>query len=162
MAEDLLLMTKTQDLNLTTEQLQAVGNAEFIFEPFKNDIQFDNFGQIRTTSLVSKLSQNVIKLLLTDIGQNIEDYLYGTRLNGLIGNKINSALYTEIIDTITNALNKYNELNYTNEESDEFLDSITDVNLFGDEKDPRAMYIRINLLTESGKDVKLSIPLDYQ
>lgn len=59
---------------------------------FVQDIGYNDFGEIEKAEGHEKLSQRVLKTLLTKIGSSPEDLNYGSSLNTFIGSNINIAL----------------------------------------------------------------------
>lgn len=158
MPEDIYLVTKSNKADASSDYLRAIGGADYVLEMYKNDIQFDSFGKIVVATGTDKLVQGIIKVVLTELGFNPEDTSYGSNLAGGIGSKIGSISYTDITDGISAALEKYNALNSDNDNSDEFIETIDSIDVYGDENDPRIIYVKISVTTESGKIVSVGVP----
>lgn len=158
MPQDLAVLSRVIRSQLTPAELEAVGNADFYFTVFNNDIQFDSFGLINTITGTGKLAQAALKALLTDLGTHAEDTLYGSSLYQYLGMKNGQEMYSNITNGIANCLREYNALNMDNNESDEFIESITGINIYSDANDPRKVTIKVSITAESGKLLNVDFP----
>lgn len=73
-------------------------------EGFYFDITFNKKGEPNFINKEPKLAQDVIKILLTRIFENLFIMRYGTTLKDIIGTKINLLFFDEIRTTIARAL----------------------------------------------------------
>ena len=159
MPEDIAILTLVNKAALSEAERQALGDADYSFEPFGNDIQFDSFGRLLVFSGVNKLAQSSLKILLSNLGESAEDLDYGSLLDSYVGEKFSQGLYTNVTNSVADSLKHYNALNMDNDASDEFIETIDNVEVFGDTEDPRKMRIKVSITTESGKSMGLSLPL---
>lgn len=158
MPRDLAILAKFDPYERSIDIIRTVGKTDFVFSVYDNDVQFDTSRQMRVVEGTDKLVQNVLKILLTQKGENLEDPDYG--MNGLnsIGDKIMPEHYAAIRSGIVNALGYYNQLNLDNPNQDEVIGSVAEVKVVRDETDPRAILIYVSLVTGSGKTVKITVP----
>lgn len=159
MPDDIAILTRVNKSQLTDAELLALSGADYTFQPFNNDFQFDSYGLIVTYSGVDKLSQSVLKALLTNVGEHAEDIEYGSALDSHIGGKVNQAMYTNLTNSVADCLKHYNSLNMDNDSSDEFIETIDNVEVFGEVNEPRQMTIKVHLTTESGKALNMEFPV---
>src|SRR3990172_2954201 len=115
MPYDLALLTKVDKSTLTSAELAAIGNSDYIFEMYSNDIQFDDLGLLLETDSTQKLVQSVLKIILTDTGSGPEDGAYGSILSSLIGQKITQSTFTDITDAVIQSIRHYDDINVDNE-----------------------------------------------
>ena len=100
------------DLQLTTlvnPNIQSIPpqqpGVQSYFGENSNDLQFDSSNDIALVSGLDETTQDVQKILLTEQGANPSFPLYGTTIQGLIGNKMNPATISGTVqDQITTAL----------------------------------------------------------
>lgn len=77
---------------------------------YVNDINFDGTGALMKATGTQKLIQRVIKTLLTRIGNQSEDYLYGSSLDDLIGATLDNTTLVTIQKSIYEAVNYLMEI----------------------------------------------------
>ena len=159
MPEDIAILSKVNKGNLSAAELQALAGADYVFEPYSNDLQFDSYGLVTVYSGTSKLAQSVLKALLTEVGEHAEDSLYGSELNSHMGDKMGQGLYTNLTNSVADCLKHYNALNIDNDESDEFIETIDNVEVFSPTGEPRQLTMKVHLTTESGKPMNMEFPV---
>jgi phage baseplate assembly protein W len=158
MPEDIAIMADVNQVVLSPEVRAALGTTQYVFSSYNNDLQFDQSGKIILMSGAEKLSQSTIKVLLTEQGSAAEDTQYGAQLAALLGNKITNDVYTNLVDTIQQAIIHYNEINGDNDSSDEYVDTIDEIEVSSDSKDPRIIVIKIKMTNEAGEQISLTVP----
>ena len=100
---DLQLSTSVNP-NIQSVPPQQSGVVSYFSEGM-NDLQFDSSNDIALVSGLDETIQDVQKVLLTEQGANPSFPLYGTTLQGLIGNKMNPATISGTVqEQITTAL----------------------------------------------------------
>jgi hypothetical protein len=156
MPYDLALVTRVDKASLSEEMLASLGNVDYIFEMYGNDIQFENGLLLETTSS-PKLVQSVIKGLLTDEGSHAEDVEYGSTLNALIGSKITSSTYANLVDSVVRFIGHYDDINSDNDSSDEYIDVFEKMDVTPDPTDPRRLFVRIQMTSESGTTINVAV-----
>lgn len=81
------------------------GNAPFYFGEASNDLQIGSNQDFTLVMGLDETTQDVQKILLTEQGANTSFPLYGTILQGLIGEKMNiNSISGNVQDQITTAL----------------------------------------------------------
>jgi len=158
MPRDISLLSQLKINERTEGFLKAVGETDFIFEVFNNDVQFDSVGGVVMTEGTAKLSQGIIRSIITPIGSNIEDPRFGSDIGGLIGEKLDQEQFARARTEVIDSLIHYNELNVDNPNSDEVIETIDELQILQDLDDPRTMKIVIGVTTESGKALKVEVP----
>jgi len=155
---DLAIIKALDKTGKTEDELRGVGATDFIFSPFDNDIYFDELRQVRTMEGTAKLVQSVLRIILTDRGDILEDSQWGSEVNTRIGEKFNTEKFANTRQSIIDALKHYNEINFDNSDSDEVIDTIDELRIVQDLDDPRTMRIIVGFTTESGKGIRVIVP----
>jgi phage baseplate assembly protein W len=158
MAFDLSIMRPFDPAGDTEANIRGTGNTNFIWESHENDIQIDALNQIITVDGTTRLSQSIMKIILTAKGQALEDPEYGTSLVEQIGEKLDTARFASIQSDIVDALIRYNTIQADNPNSDEVIEVIEEVRVVQDIDEPRALRIRVSVTTESGKTLGVAVP----
>ena len=158
MPQDVAILARFDPYGRPTELIKAVGKTDFVFSVYDNDLQFTNARQLRTVEGTDKLVQGILKILLTKKGENFEDGEYGMVGLDDIGGKISQEHYATIRTGIVDALSYYNQLNLDNDNNDEIIGDINEVKIVRDDTDPRVFLIYISLVTNSGKQVRVTVP----
>jgi hypothetical protein len=167
MADDIYILTKLDMTDLSKDAQRALGSTVFKFEPYENDIQFDMVKKVRMASGVDKLIQSVMRIILTNKGEYIEDGGWGADMQAQIGGKVDHNRFATLRQNIIDALIHYNEVNSDNPNSDEVINTIDDLRVVSgliDKdivpgfNDPRALRIYLAFTTESGKGVRVTVP----
>lgn len=79
--------------------------SEFFFGEASNDLQIGPNNDFTLVSSLTETIQDVEKILLTEQGANVQFPLYGTQLQGLIGNKVNpNIISSKVQEQITDGL----------------------------------------------------------
>jgi hypothetical protein len=114
------------------------------------DIYIDRIGRIATISGKNKVSQQILKALMTLQGTNLYDESYGSVASNLIGTKIDSYIAASLQFSILDCLTKLMETQQANNlPDDETISSISDVNAERDSIDPRKININITVMLQS-------------
>ena len=158
MPNDIAIFAPFNKKGMSNDQLRGASNTNFIFQPFENDLQFDQLKHLRTVTGVTKLVQSILRMLLTDTGSYFEDSEWGSEVNNRIGEKFDSEKYATAEQSIIDALKHYNEINKDNPNSDEVISTIDELRVVKDLDDPRKLRIYIGITTESGQSFKVSVP----
>jgi hypothetical protein len=99
-----LQLTTFVNPNIESVPPQQPGVSTY-FSDGMNDLQIDSSNDFALVSGLSETTQDVQKILMTEQGTNVIFPLYGTTLQGLIGNKTNiNSASGQIQDQITTAL----------------------------------------------------------
>lgn len=111
------------------------------------DMGINPYGKLIETTGSAKLKQEIIKILLTTLGNNDFDSLYGSALNNLIGEELSTYTSTLIQKYISDAMqyltNKQTGLDLTDEER--FL-RIDQINVVQDVEDYTVINIQLIVL----------------
>jgi len=158
MAYDLAIMMPIDRAALPEGFQLAVGETDYVIQPFENDFQFDRLKRMMTVSGTRKLVQSILRIMLTENGEYIEDQYWGAGIGGLIGSKLDSDKYAKATERITEALKHYNAINSDNPNSDEIISTIDELRVVQDLDDPRTMRVVLGITTESGKSIRVSVP----
>ena len=110
------------DLKLSTKKIPGIdpippqiGHPSEFFGEQSNDIQLDTVNDFALVSGSEKLKQDINKILMTEIGKNINFEIYGTALQSAIGKKVN---FDEIRATIrSNVESSLEVLLYVNQDN---------------------------------------------
>lgn len=159
MPEDIGIMTDVATALLEENVRRALGATKYVFSSYDNDLQFDASGKIRMFTGKEKLVQSALKILLTDLGTAAEDQVYGTTLAAYLGGKMTQDAYTDLVDTVQQAIIHYNDLNSENENSDEYVDTIDQITVSASETDPRILVLVVKMTNEAGNPVDISVPM---
>lgn len=155
---DVAILAKFDPIGRSTDLIKAVGKTDFVFSVYNNDLQFNSAKQLRPIEGADKLVQGVLKILLTQKGENFEDSEYGMEAVSGIGDKLVSEHYASLRSGVVNALAYYNQLNLDNPNNDEIIGEVKEVKVVRDDVDPRMILIYISVVTASGKAVKITVP----
>lgn len=123
-------------------------------------------GEATLVTALDKLTQDVLKIIITEIGTVKLHSWYGTNLNSSAVGSVNSKgfLKAEITRSVSQALNNLKMLQEQNERAGQILspreviariDNIEAI----DTTDPRQLIINIMLTTRAGVKITESLPL---
>lgn len=124
------------------------------------DIVFSSLGELQTVEGIDKLTQDIVKMLLTTIGSNPYHEWYGSLLTedvvGLYGDI--RTLQRNAESTISEALENMAALqaqqkSYQNVTAQESIGAITNVSVERDPTDPRQWIVRVSVLSKSLSEV---------
>ena len=147
------------DLKIVTRQIPNVepnppqpSNPSEYFGEQSNDIQLSVVNDFATISGIDKLKQDLNKVLLTELGQNINFEIYGTEINGLVGTKVGfDELRARIRDQVKQALQVLELLNRENTNDDEVPDRF--LSLAVEKLDNDRFEVQVGVVTRSGKSL---------
>lgn len=151
MAFDLFLRASTvADPSLLLQYPGAT--TPFIFAEGGNDLQVDVNSDLKTVEGTDRLSQDIVKILITERGTNLELPLYGANLQSLIGQKMDTAfLQGQILNEVTDCLLILQALNQFNPDLDQQIKTLQTIQI--DLSSPTQLTIHLTVLTVSGKVV---------
>lgn len=154
MPEDLKLITK-RDLSIPPDPVTQNIESEF-FGDRSNDLQLSTRNDFDTVTGITKLRQDINKILLTVRGTNTNFTLYGTALQDLVGNKVNfQVIQAKVRDEVIGALQVLQFVNKENPNPDERPDilEILEVNLLSSNE----VQVQLSVITVSGKRISSNI-----
>ena len=130
----------------------------------KGDIKIDKTGEVSVVTSNSKLRQDIIKILLTETGDNKFHPDYGSEVGSLkIGSTSDARLVEADLNTSANkALRNLMALQRSQSRRQqlspgEVIVQILDVSVVKDELDPRMYNIFVSVLTQALDEVKSNI-----
>tara|TARA_A100001011_G_C14259991_1_gene821914 strand:+ start:868 stop:1299 length:432 start_codon:yes stop_codon:yes gene_type:complete len=130
----------------------------------KGDIKIDKTGEVSLVSSNSKLRQDIIKILLTETGDNKFHPDYGSQVGSLkIGSTSDARLVESDLNTSANkALRNLMSLQRAQSRRQqlspgEVIVQVLDVSVTRDELDPRMYNIFVSVLTQALDEVKSNI-----
>ena len=130
----------------------------------KGDIKIDKTGEVSVVSSNSKLRQDIIKILLTETGDNKFHPDYGSQVGSLkIGSTSDARLVEADLNTSANkALRNLMALQRSQSRRQklspgEVIVQVLDVSVARDELDPRMYNIFVSVLTQALDQVKSNI-----
>lgn len=147
------------DLKLTTIKVPGIdpvppqiGNPSDYFGEQSNDIQLDTVGDFALVSGLTKLKQDINKILMTEIGQNKNFEIYGTSIQAAIGKKVNfDEIRATIRSSIESALEVLLYVNSDNTNDDEIPDILESISV---EEIALGQYeVRLSVITRAGNRV---------
>lgn len=147
------------DLKLSTKRIPGIdpvpyqiGNPSEYFGEQTNDLQLNSINDFDITSGLTKLKQDINKILMTEIGKNSNFTIYGTELQTAIGKKANFDEIRAIIrSSIESALEVLLFVNTDNTNEDEIPDVLESISV---EEISLGQYeVRISVIARSGKRV---------
>lgn len=125
------------------------------------DVIYGTTGDLVITVTAKKIVQRVIKALLTTIGKNITDPLYGSDLPSLIGQEID--LFTAVRiqkavqDTVTHLIDLQTQEDLSDEET---IQGISSMNVYADDTDPSLYYLSIEVIDGKGNKIPVTFSLN--
>ena len=166
MPKDIAILKFIDKPALDALVVKSTGNTSYTWEAYENDIQIDGLHQMIYVEGVTKLAQGIFKIVLTPKGSLAVDPEYGTNLQETLENgkvflgsaSSQSNQFNNIQTEIINALKHYNLINQDNPDSDEVIETIEEVRVVQSLDEPRQLQIRIEVTTESGKTLRVSVP----
>ena len=156
MPDDLQLITRRAPGE--TANSLGLNTAPEYFGDQSNDIQFNTLNDLATVSGITKLKQDINKILLTVQGTNTNFQLYGTTLQNDIGNKTNfQVIQASVRDQVVGALQVLQYVNKENPNPDERLNLINFLQITQPSVD--TVLVTLAVTTDSGKTIPASIPI---
>jgi len=132
----------------------------FDLKLLKGDLVLNNSGQVKIVQRNSKIRQDILKILLTDIGENKFHYYYGCKAGKLnIGSVLDQEFHrAKIEESVMSSLKNLISLQsaqskYQYVSPAERILSISSVEAGRDETDPRMWNVFISVLTLEQEEV---------
>lgn len=127
----------------------------YIFAEEANDLQIDPSNDMFTIDGTDRLSQDIVKILITERGTNPELPLYGSNIQSLIGQKMDPTfLQGQLVNEITDCLLILQALNQFNPDLDQQIQLLQSVQV--DLTSSTQLTISLTVVTVSGKVVGTS------
>lgn len=128
------------------------GNPTRFFGEQSNDLQLNTVNDFETVSGIEKLKQDILKILLTERGTQVNFPLYGTTIQSLVGAKVNfTTVQARIKDEVIGALQVLQFVNKANPNLDERPETLEFLSVEQPAIDQ--IEIQLNVITESGKKI---------
>lgn len=122
-----------------------------------DDIEFDNVGRIFEVTSYGKVKQQLIKILLTVIGDNLYDSDYGSQISNSIGQKFTQYISANIQYSIYTAVQHLMKIQQENNlPADETIAELSSITV-EPTQDPRKLQLSIKVLTQDYKEVSTSL-----
>ena len=132
----------------------------------KGDLVLNNSGSLRIVERNSKLRQDILKILLTDIGENKYHQYYGCLAGRLdIGNILDQDFFkTRLEDSVKSAIKNLmilqrNQIKYQYVSPAETIVDISGVAAYRDKADPRMWSIFVSIITLEQDEITESITI---
>jgi hypothetical protein len=117
-----------------------------------NDLQLNAVNDLALVSGTEKLRQDLNKIFLTELGANRNFPIFGTILNGLVGEKVNfDAIRAKIRDEVQGALETMKFINEENPNDDEVPETFESLSV--EQLDLGKFEARVTVITRSGKRI---------
>lgn len=137
-------------------------------ESVVDDIAIDSTGKPKTVSNTGLLAQSVEKAIITAAGSNRYHRWVGSRLNTLIGTKVNDQdlLVSEIKSSIRESLDALQEVQIEHMQvnnqvvNDEVLGSVESIDVVFDVNDPSIIRVAVDYTSRSGLVVNFTQELE--
>jgi len=130
-----------------------------------NDIGFNQVGQLSNVRGINRVRQNVSKVLLTVIGNNVFNPNYGSTLSSAIGEKLTPTIFFKLQQTVVNAIQGLIEIQAQEVDTlpaDEIILGLNNININVNEQDPRLVDIVIEVLVGTFQPVTTNLQLRVQ
>lgn len=139
------------------KDINFLGTIDGVNHGNNNDLQYGPDGDFITTELSDRLKQDMTKILLTEVGENKVFSGYGAGLQTLISSGLSPEnVKGAIVNSVVYAFSYLNEMNKGFDDS-ERIKNINNIQIKYSTSDPRAIYIRIEVVDMSDKVVSLTI-----
>lgn len=132
----------------------------------KGDLVLNSNGALETVERSKKIRQDILKILLTDIGENKMHPYYGSKAGKLdIGSILSEDFFKNKLEqSIAEAINNLialqrNQSKYQYVSPAETLLSINSIEAYRDDNDPRMWSIFISLITLKQEEITESITI---
>jgi hypothetical protein len=157
-AVDLAIISPLDTKGLTVDQVRGTGFTKYIFQPYANDIQFDNLKLVRHFTGTEKLIQSLMRIIIQPKGSYFEDPEWGGTIDDQVGNKMDNERIANTRQSVIDSITHYNEVNADNPNSDEIVDTIDELRVVEDLDDPRVIRVYLGITTESGLSIGVTVP----
>jgi hypothetical protein len=123
-----------------------------------HDITYDPIGRLYTFEGKNKVSQQIIKVLLTVIGSNLFDDAYGSTLSTLLGKKIDAYLAAKLEQSVLDGLGHLQALQESMGVPDtERIIRVASIQAVKDSNDPRRIMITVTVTVATFQEVSTTI-----
>lgn len=127
-----------------------------------NDIVFNNVGKIKEVTGHGKVKQQLVKILLTVIGDNLYDSEYGSQISSSIGQKFTSYITANIQYSIYRAVQHLIKIQQENNLPDnETIIELSNIKV-EETKDVRSINLSISVITQDYQEVSTSLKFNLQ
>lgn len=124
------------------------------------DVHFDTANRVKLIEKREKIRQQLVKILLTNAGDNLLDSEYGCTLSDSIGQKINEYFAANLQFSIIEAINHLVDIqNNYNLPDTERITSVSDVTATQNADDPREINIVVKVTTADYEEVSTNFIL---
>lgn len=127
-----------------------------------NDIDFNNVGKVKEVTGYGKVKQQLVKILLTVIGDNLYDSEYGSQISSSIGQKFTAYITANIQYSIYTAVQHLIKIQQDNLLPDD--ETIIELSNIQVEKtnDVRALKLSISVITADYQEVSTSLKFNLK
>lgn len=132
---------------------------------FLRDVGFDQMGHLTSVRGVNRVRQNVSKIIMTVIGNNIFNPDYGSTLSAAIGEKLTPTIFFKLQQTVVTAIQALIEIQAQEVDTlpaDEIILGLNNINIGVNEVDPRLVDIVIEVLVGTFQPVTTNLQLRVQ
>jgi phage baseplate assembly protein W len=127
-----------------------------------SDIAFDNVGKLKTVTGYGKVKQQLLKILLTVIGDNLYDSDYGSQINNSIGQKFTTYTSANIQYSIYKAVQHLMKIQQENNlPANETIAELSNITV-EPTSDPRKLKLSINVITADAQEVSSGLTFNLQ
>lgn len=124
------------------------------------DIVVNNYGEVQIVENLDKLKQDVAKILLTQLGENVYHSWYGSQLTAAVIGRATTAriIARDAEFAISNSLDnlaslQIEQMSFQSLSPQEVIASISDLVVEQELSDPRQWNISLTVLSRSGTEV---------
>lgn len=149
------LAIATQNIGDITQQ--GLGNSRYVFSIGYNDLQIGSNRDFALISNLTKLQQDILKIIITDRYTNTVYPAYGSIIRAQIGTKNIEQAKANIKNAVIEALTVLQIINTNNPSLDEQINTIDTITV--DVTNPTEVSIKIQITTKSGKVLNSSAVL---
>ena len=123
----------------------------------ESDISFDNVGRMTVVTGHGKVKQQLVKILLTVIGDNLYDSEYGSQISNSVGQKFTSYITANIQYSIYKAVQHLMKIQQENLlPDDETIVELSNIKV-EETKDVRALKLSISVITADYQEVSTTL-----
>jgi phage baseplate assembly protein W len=132
---------------------------------FVKDVNFDRLGQLTTLTGIDRARQNILKMLLTVIGNNVFNPDYGSTLNSAIGEKLTPTIFFKLQQSIVNAVQSLIQIQAQEIDilpAEEIVLGLNNLSINTNSQDPRLIDIVIEVLVGTFQAVNVNLQMRVQ
>ena len=127
-----------------------------------SDIDFDKIGKIKEVTSYGKVKQQLVKILLTVIGDNLYDSEYGSQISNSVGQKFTSYMAANIQYSIYKAVQHLIKIQQENLLPDnETILELSNIRV-EETKDVRALQLSISVITADYQETSVSLKFNLK